>query len=712
MPIFDMALSLLDTSKIAAPLARPAIVEHVSLKPASIKLPLLPKSSSDTVTRRADRAAMAKAGTLIKEIDLGSLPATNGIVADYTGSGATPKLGSYARSIGDVNHDGIADFAYTASSATVGAMSNAGKVFVVFGKKTGLPAHITLDSLDGTTGFVINGSAVNENVGASVARGGDFNGDGIDDLVFGAANGSGVSYVLFGKSSAFVASLSTSSISGSVGIKITGSVAGDTANRIAGLGDVNSDGFADLGIGAQGADPGGHSNAGSAYVVFGSASPTDLSLASLGSAGIQINGAMDGAALGGMIVPAGDVNGDGVADFIVSAAGEGSATNGAEYLVLGYKNMTLVNLSSPDPGSVIKFTGQANDLAGGGYGDLVGDLNGDGFDDIVVPASYHAVGAATNVGAAYVILGRRHFLKGTYDLSVADDSRGFTITGEAAGSYAGLSFAGGDFNGDGIGDLVVGSPLLTISGVPGRGGAYVIFGKRGQQSDLSLADLTSDKGIYINGGTNERYTGYSVSLAGDVNKDGFKDLVIGAPLSLTGANQNGRGFAVYGRASGPITRVGTSAGDLLPGSAFADSLIGAGGKDTINSGSGDDTLEGDGSADTLTTGSGADTLIYKLVSDSTPAAFDTVTDFSVADDIFNLSAIDANSKVPGNQAFSFIGTNAFTHAAGQLRYAKTDAAGTANDKTLVQADVNGDGTADLQIKLIGLKTLTVDNFVR
>lgn len=110
----------------------------------------------------------------------------------------------------------------------------------------------------------------------------------------------------------------------------------------------------------------------------------------------------------------------------------------------------------------------------------------------------------------------------------------------------------------------------------------------------------------------------------------------------------------------------------------------------------------------MTGGAGADVFVYRALSDSTVAAAgrDMITDFSsLAGDKIDLHLLDANSKVVGNQAFSFIGTKAFSGTPGELHY------GPSGQNTLVSGDVNGDGSADFSILLTGAHTLTASNFL-
>ena len=143
--------------------------------------------------------------------------------------------------------------------------SGSGASYVVFGQASGFAANLDLSSLDGTNGFKLSGAAADDYSGISVASAGDVNGDGFADLIVGAygpirtAAHSGASYVVFGKASGFAANLDLSTLDGTNGFKLSGEAAGDCSGySVASAGDVNGDGFADLIVGARGADPHGN----------------------------------------------------------------------------------------------------------------------------------------------------------------------------------------------------------------------------------------------------------------------------------------------------------------------------------------------------------------------------------------------------------------------------------------------------------------------
>ena len=161
--------------------------------------------------------------------------------------------------------------------------------------------------------------------------------------------------------------------------------------------------------------------------------------------------------------------------------------------------------------------------------------------------------------------------------------------------------------------------------------------------------------------------------------------------------------------SGVERVTGSAHADTLLGDANDNILSGNGGNDTINGMAGADTLRGGSGQDRLTGGSGADRFVFERVSEfagTTAATCDVITDFRHAEgDLIVLSPIDANSLTSTDDAFAFIGTAAFHHVAGELRYAIT------GGNTLIQGDVNGDGVADFALLLQGSVALVKGDFL-
>jgi len=393
----------------------------------------------------------------------------------------------------------------------------AGAAYLVLGPLTG-----KVDTADADATLI--GEAKTDNAGYSVA-GGDVDGDGNGDLAIvshsddeGGAN-AGAAYVVLGP----VSGTHDLSVADA---KLVGEDAGDALNTVAFVGDANADGFGDLALAAFYHDGGGEVDSGTVYFVLGPVTGTlDLSLATA-----RLIGEDDHDDAGSSVAGAGDVDADGNDDLIVGAAAntEGLTYSGAAYLVLG-PPAGAVGLESAQAKLVGEkdhgFLGDGNGVSG------AGDVDGDGYDDLIVSCRNDSE-SATRAGAAYIVRGP---VAGTIYASDADAKLlgPATVDGHAGDSVA----SAGDVNGDGNDDVMVGAHDDNEVAF-GAGKVYVALGPFSGTSELASARVT-----LLGEGMGD-HAGSSVSSAGDVDGDGHLDLFVAAEADNEGGTEAGAAYLV------------------------------------------------------------------------------------------------------------------------------------------------------------------------
>jgi hypothetical protein len=378
---------------------------------------------------------------------------------------------------------------------------------------------------------IFNGLSASENYGNSISSAGDVNGDGFDDIIAGApgySSGTGRAYIYFG-------GLITNTIADVV---LTGEAASNSFGiSVSPAGDVNGDGFSDVIVGAIGY----LSNTGRAYIYFGGATMNN-------TADVTMTGEAAGNIFGYSVSTAGDVNGDGYSDVMVGANNYGGSL-GKAYIFFGGASMNNTADVTMIGGT---YLGSALSYAG--------DVNGDGYSDVIVGERDY-LGA---FGRAYIFLGGASM----------DNTADVTMTGEAAFNYFGTSVSSaGDVNGDGYSDVIIGARGYSAN----TGRAYIFFGG---------ASMNNTADVTITGDTTNIYLGNSVSSAGDVNCDGYSDVIAGANGY---SSSTGRAYIYFGGSSmnntADLTMIGettnssfgasvSSAGDMN-GDGYAEMIIGA-----------------------------------------------------------------------------------------------------------------------------------------
>lgn len=396
------------------------------------------------------------------------------------GQRAGDQFGNSVAPAGDVNGDGYADMIVGAWARDTGELAGGdkGAAYVFYG---GPGANEAPD-------LVLQGAFMADNFGTSVASAGDMNGDGFGDLIVGAwragtetgAARTGRAYVFFGGPG----------VDAVADLVLIGAASDDRFGiSVSSAGDVNADGFSDVIVGAPNNDAGGTS-AGRAYIYFGGTFPD--------ATADRILGGLEGDAFGYSVSSAGDLNADGFADVAAGAYADGGT--GRAYVFYGGPALD----GAPDR----VFVGVGEDDHFGQSVASVGDVNGDGDDDLIVGAVLNDAGG-TDAGRAYLFYGGAD----------VDEVPDLTFTGATAGDNFGISLApAGDMNADGFGDLIIGSWTNDANG-NNAGRAYIYF--LGPAGD-AVADIT------LTGEAPGDRFGISVAGAGDVNADGAADALVGA----------------------------------------------------------------------------------------------------------------------------------------------------------------------------------------
>lgn len=453
----------------------------------------MPRRDFDTQTK-VERA-------VANNFALNSLNGANGFIIN--GVNGNADLGR-AISSGDINGDGIQDLITSAPSPFFNF------VYVIFGTRNPFSALFNLNALNGQNGFMITNRIPGS--GITLATG-DFNGDGVDDIVYQGSFNQAV--VAFGSKQGFPANVNfiTQDPNGSNGMIITGSGSGFGLAT----GDLNNDGTTDIFI------SGSNGNIGKVFVVFGqkTAFPATLNLANLnGANGFVANGnPNDGT---GASLASRDFNGDGIADLAIGAPD--AATT---YVLYGSTTPfpSSVNLSSLNGNN--GFTAQSTisfDKTGTSLS--IGDVNKDGKNDLIIGAP----SGGNNAGAVYTVFGKgTNFPSNVNISSLIDGTQGFEIKGVNPLDLTGQSVATGDVNDDGIPDILIGAPNAPREGANnGPGIAYVVFGKEtGFPPSLNLGTLAINDGFAAHGIKSGDNTGVSIFSA-DINGDGKPDLFVGA----------------------------------------------------------------------------------------------------------------------------------------------------------------------------------------
>eukprot|EP01031_Cornospumella_fuschlensis_P028064 gene28064-33884_t len=461
------------------------------------------------------------------------------------------------------------------------------ELFVIYGSRQ--ISTLNLTSLTAAQGVRITyNSTLNDRFGESLDGAGDVNGDGFDDIIVSARrwnNKQGNVYLIYGNASMIDMTITPNTTLAN-GVVFCGESMLDVFGSGVGAGgDINGDGFADFMIGAYNWSE----SYGRAYAVFGGDSmPRYVRIQDLQSLnmGFSLSGEVPGDSAGWVARGIGDINDDGISDIAVSAP---DANLGTGYVGVLYgrsdgdffSDYVLTSIESPQ-GFLVFGT---YTLASLGFDiTVVNDMNGDSIDDFAISAPF----AYVTRGAVYIIYGSTGY-SGNYYLSTLSPSFGSEVIGDTKGVYGGLlgyTLCGvGDFNRDGVFDLIMAQPQINDS--------VVYLGSASGLSDLDLSSWASIINAFTGGDVYDR-AGYEVSYALDVNNDSYADFLVGAyQASPNGRYRAGNTYLIYGSEEPVNLNLKTlvpSRGSIVYGTEAGDNC----GK-TVMSGD----INGDGNSDII-----------------------------------------------------------------------------------------------------------------
>jgi hypothetical protein len=452
--------------------------------------------------------------------------------ASFIGENAGDLAGNALNGVGDVNNDGIDDFAI----GSRGFGSNTGKAYLIIGKDSGWDLDQSLSTFADVS-FTGENAGDEAGVSISVNGTGDVDNDTIDDFAIGAhyndyggISNRGQSYLVRGKNAGW-ADVNLANVDAS----FYGEAAGDRAGEhTAAIGDVNGDGFDDYLTGVSFNDAGG-ADAGQVYLIFGRPTGNWAMHSPITDAGASYIGATAGDRCGYRLAGVGDVNNGGLPDFAIGCSGFNSFT-GKVYLIFGEGGTWAMDTQlSLDSSHDASFIGEGSGDRSGVWINGLGNINGDLYDDFAIGAPNNDNGSGVDAGKVYIILGKASGWTKNTSLSNAD----IIFQGEGAGDYAGRRIDGiDDINGDNIDDFAIGAPDNDNNGFTNNGRTYMYFGRASWANQIQLSLSTAD--LVFQGENDNDRNGTTNAGLGDINDDGLGDFAIGAPFNDDAGSDAGK----------------------------------------------------------------------------------------------------------------------------------------------------------------------------
>ncbi len=463
---------------------------------------------------------------------------------------------------GDYNHDGYVDFVVSRLLP-----NKTGMVQVVYGSEEN--THHQEQTIDSDT--------IDEDyIGAFLSDLGDINADGVSDFIIGSFAGDTAAAVIYGREGGISDNISFNNVPAGEGLTIMRPDSSQVlpSVNVAKAGDINGDGFADMIVSL---------NKENHYVLYGQSQKDshviDLSKLNESHIGYKVTGFINDINFQGVssATSAGDINGDGYDDMLFKGQDGTYLVYGKSHKILG----GVKDISDIETLKSFKFDINAFEVSG------AGDVNGDGYDDFMFSDAMDA----TRAEKVFVIFGQDNAFHPDFNIDDLDGSNGFSINAGDGLGNTGIKYAlsqTGDVNGDGLSDIMI-SDINDDD-------TYVIYGdSQGYGGHFNIADI-QNHGVQL---TYKPEVGYSLSDAGDINGDGFADIVLGGAINML-ASQAGSITVYHGRDSHhAVTHRGSGEHDELYGSddddvLYAlqgnDVLFGGNGRDRYNGGSGDDVF--------------------------------------------------------------------------------------------------------------------------